>query len=72
MPNAKRCRERAEECKRKADAVSDARDRVKWLQLADDWAALSRIPFRPAPKVHRPEAPLVGLWRGSPSAETKN
>ena len=65
MPNAERCRERSEECKRKAEAVPDARDRAKWLKLADDWIALSRIPFHTAPKVLRHGVPHRGLWRGS-------
>jgi hypothetical protein len=72
MPNPERCRERSEECKRKADVVTDARDRAKWLKLADDWIALSRIPFQTDPRAHRLEDPLRGLWRPSVSAETKN
>jgi hypothetical protein len=45
MPNAESCRERSEECKPKADAVSDVRDRAKWLKLADDWLPLARFRF---------------------------
>jgi hypothetical protein len=46
MPNPERCRERAQDCRRRAELVSDARDRAKWLQLATKWLALSRISFQ--------------------------
>ena len=66
MQNAERCRERSEECKRKAEAVSDARDRAKWLELADGWIGLSRIPFHPGPKAHYPKTSAqrvpAGIW----------
>ena len=60
MLNAERCRERSEECKRKAEAVSDARDRAKWLELADGWIGLSRIPFHPGPQAYYPKIPTAG------------
>lgn len=64
MPNPELCRERAEACRRAAKAISDGRDRAKWLKLADDWMALSEIPFQ----AHRPQSSeensLAGLWRG--------
>lgn len=63
MPNPEQCRERAQACRRKAEAMPDVRDRAKWLKLADDWMALSEIPFQTMPK-SREENPHVGLWRG--------
>ena len=75
MEYAERCRERSEACKRKAEAVSDVRDRAKWLELADGWIGLSRIPFHPGPKAHFPRTPHSGFWRDSEcyriSIETK-
>jgi hypothetical protein len=64
MLNAEKCRVRSEECKRKAEAVSDVRDRVKWLKLADDWIALTRMPFHTSPEAHYPKIPHRGFWRG--------
>jgi hypothetical protein len=65
MLNVERCRERSEECKRKAEMVSDARDRAKWLELADGWIGLSRMPSHTGPKAHFPRIPHSGFWRGS-------
>ena len=65
MLNAEKCRERSEECKRKAEAVSDARERAKWLKLADGWITLSRMPFHTGPKAFNQVAQHTGLWRGS-------
>jgi hypothetical protein len=48
MLNPEGCRERAEECRRKAEAMSGPRDRAKWLELADEWTKLSEPKFRPA------------------------
>lgn len=64
MPNPERCRERAEACRRKAEVIPDGRDRAKWLKLADDWIALSAIPFQTMIPKNREENPLAGLWRG--------
>lgn len=64
MPNTQLCRERAEACRRKAAAMADARDRAKWLKLADDWVALSEIPFQTRLSQSVAEDPLAGLWRG--------
>jgi len=65
MLNAEKCRERSEECKRKAEAVSDLRDRTKWLKLADDWIVLSRMPLHTGAKAHFPRIPHSGFWRDS-------
>lgn len=64
MPNAAQCRERAEACRRQAATVPDVRDRAKWLKLADDWMALSEVPFQTGIPQTRDENPLAGLWRG--------
>ena len=44
--------------------MANSVDRARWLQLAEQWAMLSRMP--------RPKAILfrnnpIGLWRGEPS-----
>ena len=64
MPNLARCRARAEECRCRAAEVSDGRDRAKWLELADEWEALTRIPFQTLSKTYKYHAPNAGLWRG--------
>jgi len=64
MPNPELCRERAEACKLKAEAIPDVRDRAMWLKLADDWMALSEIPFQTRSPHSKGESPLAGLWRG--------
>jgi hypothetical protein len=64
MPNPEWCRERAEACRRKAQAISNVRDRAHWLKLADDWIALSKIPFQTSLLQSREEHSLAGLWRG--------
>jgi hypothetical protein len=65
MPNLELCRQRAEACKRKAEAIPDLRDRARWLKLADDWMVLCEIPFQTLQPQSREENPLAGLWRGS-------
>jgi hypothetical protein len=64
MPNPEWCRERADACRRKAQATSNVRDRAHWLKLADDWIALGEIPFQTSLPQGREENPLAGLWRG--------
>jgi hypothetical protein len=64
MPNPELCRDRAAACKRKAEAIPDVRDREKWLKLADDWMALSKVPFQTKIPQSRNASPLAGLWRG--------
>jgi hypothetical protein len=67
MPNAEICRQHAEECRRKAETVSDACERANWMKLADDWTAASRIPFRTRAKESQPAN--AGLWRGDVASE---
>ena len=51
---------RAKRCSERAQSVASAVDRARWRQLADQWAALSRIPFqRPSASNSTPE----GFWR---------
>lgn len=64
MPNPEACRERARECRRRAEGISDPRDRAHWLKLAEDWIALSRIPFQSDSNVDQARIPRTGLWRG--------
>jgi hypothetical protein len=66
VPDLERCRERAQECRRKAELVSDPRDRAHWLKLADDWIALSQIPFQSDLTADTTHGPQAGLWRGAP------
>lgn len=65
MPNPDRCRERAQECRRKAKILSDPRDRSRWLKLAEEWTTLSRIPFQSDAVADQKRVPQqTGLWRG--------
>jgi hypothetical protein len=64
MPNSERCRERAQECQRRAEIMSNPRDRAQWLKLAEGWIAFSRIPFQSDPTADRRQTPQSGLWRG--------
>ncbi len=64
MPNPEMCRERARECRRRAELVSHPRDRDHWLKLAEDWMAFSLIPFQSDPNADNPRRPQSGLWRG--------
>jgi hypothetical protein len=64
MPNPETCRERARECRRRAESISDPRDRAHWLKLAEDWIALSRIPFQSDSGVGQAHDSRTGLWRG--------
>jgi hypothetical protein len=40
---------RAEKCVERARSVPREDDRVRWLQLAEQWMALSRMPFQRLP-----------------------
>lgn len=64
MPDLDRCRERAEDCRRKAELASGPGDRAQWLKLAEDWIAFSRIPFQSELAADTTPAPQPGLWRG--------
>jgi hypothetical protein len=55
---------RAEQCAERAHLVTRADDRARWLELADQWSALSRIEFQKLPA--RRDQPTA-LWRGERS-----
>jgi hypothetical protein len=53
VKSASECRQRAQECRRKAEAASHPDDRGGWMKLAEDWTSLSTLPCRVVP--HTPE-----------------
>jgi hypothetical protein len=52
---------RAEQCIARAEAIADPVDRARWLQLAQQWALLSRVHFQ---TVESPRNEPTGMWRG--------
>ena len=54
---------RAQWCSDRAQTVANGIDRARWLQLAEQWAALGRMPIRKGP-AHRNDP--TGFWRGEP------
>jgi hypothetical protein len=56
---------RAKECSDRAQSLTNAVDRARWLQLAQQWAILSRMPF---PKASIPRNQPTGFWRGEPAS----
>lgn len=62
--------ERARRCTEQAQLVTRADDRARWLQLANEWMAISRIQFRRLPPVER-RGDASGLWRGEGLPRTK-
>ena len=58
MKSVGECQQRAQECIRKAETTANPADRVGWMQLAEDWTTLSRLPFRVAPATSTSERPL--------------
>ena len=58
MKGFSECQQRAQECMRKADTAANAADRIGWMQLAEDWTTLSKLPFRVAPDASTRELPL--------------
>jgi hypothetical protein len=61
MSSAGDYQKRAQWCIERARLVTRSDDRVRWLELADEWTALSRIQFQRLPV--QPNEP-AGLWRG--------
>jgi hypothetical protein len=53
--------QRAERCIARAEAIADPVDRGRWLQLAEQWALLSRLQFHGLDSTRNEP---VGLWRG--------
>jgi hypothetical protein len=73
MRSALEYEKRAEACRKRAQALSDPRDRAQWLKLADDWITVSRMQFHTPSQHAKQEAPpraaeqqtrRIGLWRG--------
>lgn len=64
MPNPEICQKRAQECRRKADIVSDPRARAQWVKLAEGWMAFSRFALHTDTNVDKGRAAQTGLWRG--------
>jgi hypothetical protein len=52
------CQQRAQECMRKAETAANTADGAGWMQLAEDWTTLSKLPFRVAPEASPGERPL--------------
>ncbi|MGA8610174.1 MAG: hypothetical protein WB760_00375 [Xanthobacteraceae bacterium] len=46
MKSANECQRRAQECMRKAETASNPADRIGWMELAEDWTTLGKLPFR--------------------------
>jgi hypothetical protein len=44
------CQQRAQDCVGKAQNAANPADRAGWMQLAEDWTTLSKLPFRVAPQ----------------------
>ena len=58
---------RAEECYERAQNVAAPIDRARWLQLAEQWSVLSRMPL---PKATLLRNNAIGFWRGEPPSDT--
>jgi hypothetical protein len=54
---------RAQWCSERAQTIANTFDRARWLQLAEQWTALSRMPLRKGPS---PRNDPTGFWRGEP------
>jgi len=61
MGSVSEYQKRARECFERAQIVTAAVDRARWHQLAEQWAALSRLPLQEAPASRNDPA---GFWRG--------
>jgi hypothetical protein len=76
MGSASEYQKRAAECAQRAQIVTRADDRARWMELAEDWIALSRVPFQRLPEgVGSPERHFAGpsfaasaVERGPPTA----
>lgn len=61
MGDASEYQKRAEQCAARAQTLTRADDRARWLQLSEEWTALSRIRFL---KMASTDNQPAGLWRG--------
>jgi hypothetical protein len=48
---------------RRAETAANAVDRVGWVQLAEDWTIMSKLPFRVAPDASARGHPLNRIDR---------
>jgi hypothetical protein len=67
MQSASEYRRLAEQCIARAEAIAEPLARVRWLQLAEQWALLSRLGFQPPSSAR----PVSGLWRGEFAEQAK-
>jgi hypothetical protein len=44
---------------RKAETAASTADRVGWMQLAEDWTTLSKLPFRVVSDAPTRERPVI-------------
>jgi hypothetical protein len=81
MGSALEYEKRAEACRKRAQTLSDPRDRAQWLKLADDWMTVSRMQFHTLPERGAVDGrPLpaeeqirrIGLWRAELGARLKS
>jgi hypothetical protein len=59
--------QRSRECFERAQIVSNPTDRGRWLQLAEQWAALSRMPL-PKATLYRNKS----MWRSEPPSSSQS
>lgn len=63
MKSVSECQERAQECMHRAETAAHTADRAGWMQLAEDWTTLSKLPFRVAPSASTCERPPTRIDR---------
>jgi hypothetical protein len=63
MSGVSEYQKRAQWCAERAQSLTNRIDRARWLQLAEQWDALSRMPLRKGPM---PRNDPAGFWRGEP------
>jgi hypothetical protein len=65
MKSVSECERRAQDCMRKAEVAVSAADRAGWMQLAEDWTTMSKVPFRMASEISaaEPERPQSRIGR---------
>lgn len=69
MGSVSEYQKRAAECLERAQIVTAPIDRARWLQLAEQWSVLSRMPL-PKATLYRNEP--TGLWRDEPRSNSKS
>jgi hypothetical protein len=69
MGNESEYQRRAKNCFERAEMVKNSIDRRRWLQLAEEWLALSRMP---PPKATLFRNKPIRSLRGEPPSNTKS